>query len=382
MKFLTVPEKETFKTQSVRLTDKDCTCESDEKEILPNNENPVIEISAETKKPLELNPDSDVQYRDNYKIARRSLASISLMGAISGGIGALIHRCITYGLNDLMTGVILIFIVIAVRLFVVHRQAVALTKSKYVLTESDLIASGPADRNDWKLPVSEIEKAVLLGRSRGRHDLVIKTAKSTQVLAGLSEPEKLLQILPAEIQADCSQLEHELKLIAESVRNCKDADELEKVRNLDTFKLHVADSLKSFPEALVLTQKKNAHTNDLIGLSIILLLSILACHFGFSKYALPVIGISIQTSFMAIKAYAEASERVFIISPDALFELDRKNAEVIAISLDRVRIEAGDSPEDGAIIRVDGGVKLSFKCDREVLEVTKNYVNSYPKPKE
>lgn len=382
MKFLTAPEKEIFQTQSISLTEADYARESTEQELLPKAENTVIEISGEGRKPLELKPDSAIQYTDNYKIALRSIVSISLMGAISGGIGSIIHRCITYGLNDLTTGITLTLVVIALRLFIVHRQAVALTKSKYVLTDSELIACGPDDRNDWKLPVSEIERAVLLGRHEGRHDLVIKTAKTTRVLAGLIETENLLRVLPVEIQADYSQLEHKLKLIAESVINCKDAEELENVRNLDTFTVHVADSLKSFPEALVLTQKKNDHKKDLIGLLIILLLSILACYLGYSKYALPVIGILIQTSFVAMKAYAETSERVFIISPDALFELDRKNAEVIAISLDRVRIETGDSPDDGATIRVDGGIKLTFTGDKDFLELTKNYIDSYPKPKE
>ncbi|HNB24218.1 MAG TPA: hypothetical protein PKZ32_17495 [Candidatus Melainabacteria bacterium] len=152
MKFLTAPEKEIFQTQSISLTDADYACESGEQELLPKAEKTVIE-------------------------------------------------CVTYGLNDLMTGITLTLVVIALRLFIVHRQAVALTKSKYVLTESELIACGPDDRNDWKLPVSEIERTVLLGRHEGRHDLVIKTAKTTRVLAGLIEPEKLLQILPVEIQA-------------------------------------------------------------------------------------------------------------------------------------------------------------------------------------
>lgn len=339
----------------------------------------IIPEKTDLNSVLELTADPRVQYQDNYRKASEDIVSMSLNAAIVGGLCAFIHHGLTMqNTSEYLTLVVLFMSLVAFRLWYVHKTASKLAKTKITLTKDYVRASGPYANEDWKVHISHLDKATLISEAAKRKVLVLTTSSSSHTLRGLEEPEKLMLNLSKEIQVDTAALQQKLQEIADSILDCKDADEVEELRDTKQVQARVQKSLsEEFPEARVLQQDFSKVKSDTkMTLALVGIILIFAC-LGFSQYALPLLPIAIFTYLPGILSLRRTVDCLYVFTADALYEIDRKSGTVHTISLNRVVNRKHDSEDDVSLF-IDNRVHLPVHIDKAEAEYIETCLKKYP----
>ncbi len=300
---------------------------------------PPMAVSEDTESQplLEISADPRAQFQENRRMvaARSDTSSLIIVGAMC----AVIHHTITQVSTEPIPIVVaLIIIAIAFRTWYVRREARNHAKTKFSLSEKWLSASGPDISNNWRIPISNLDKATLICESNNKKSLVLTTSTDSRVLRGLADPEKLLRSLPQEIQVDTSALEQKLQVFADSKFECKDVDEVEKFRNAEHVEARVAELLHEFPDARVLKQNFSEIQKTSMSSAFFACVTLVIAYLGYPQFALPVLPIMIFTYLPVLVSLRRTVDCLYVFSPDALFEVDRKSGIVKTISLNHVSI--------------------------------------------
>lgn len=342
---------------------------------------PLISASAEDKlnPVLELDANQQVQFKENYRIsAARSLRFLNNIIAIT--VCVLLHHLITQQQTEPIPFAIAFIIgAVAFREFHVRRKANAATRTKYILTTDSLHASGPDPNSNWKLRISDIVKATLVSGAGNMKSLVISTSYETFVLNGLESPEKLLRMLPSEVQNECSALEKKLQEIADSIHECKDAEEVAQIRDAKLLYQRVQDNLlQEFPDARVLKPNFSKIKDETSFTMIFMIAALAAAFLGYSAYALPIIPIVLVGYLPGLLPLLRTADCLYIFTPDALFELDRKRGMINTITLNRVslREHLGDNTFES--LYVDDQLHVPTRIEKADAAIMNRWIQKYP----
>ncbi len=297
---------------------------------------------------------------------------MSLKAAIVAGLCAAVHHGFTEHQNSMLPeAAILILSVVVIRFWYLHKKASNLAKTKITLTEEYLIATGQDARQDWKVRITNLKKATLISETAKKKSLVVTTSGSSFVLRGLEDPEKLMCKLPQQIQIDTTEPEQKLHKIGNAIFDCKDAEEVEALRDAKQLQARVQEALsETFPEAHVLTQDFSQIKSDTKLTMMIVGIVLIFAYLGYPQISLPLLPIAIFAYLPGLLSIRRTVDCLYVFSADALYELDRKTGTVHTISLNRVANRKSDE-EDGVSLFIDNRVHLPVHIEKTDAEYIK-----------
>ncbi len=356
------------------LAESDKPAKSDELKPLPPK---IVPAETDSQPVLELEADPRAQFQDNCRKVAAGPLSSGLQAAIATGSFAFAHALVTHHkISHLPIAIGLFVFAIVFRMLYIRWRANSQAKTKFSLHENWLTASGPGISKDWKIHVSNLDRATLISGSNKKKSLVLTTSTNTRVLRGLEDPEKLFLSLPREIQVDTSALEQKLQEFADSVFDCKDAEEVALLRDAEHVQTRATESIQEFPEARFLKQD----LSGIVLITIVTALFVCGClavaHFGYSQYSLPLLPFVMVFYLPTLRSLLRTVDCLYVFSADALFELDRKNGLVHAITLDRVSIRG--SVSEGESLYIDNQTGLPVHIEKEDSAYFRRCLKKYP----
>lgn len=324
------------------------------------------------------------QFRENYKVATKSDACVSIKaGLVVGSCGAIIaflrnptsvnsHLFLTIGM----------FICVTMTYFLVAwRKAEKGRKSKYVLSDEKLIAYDSKMNISWQVGFPEMKKAVIVAASKEGENLEISTSENTYVLSGLASPEELLRQLPDRIRVDSSQLAEKLQALAKTIHYRNIEGEVSPQEDFEERKSLLDEVLRDFPEsAHLLPVREAASKKSLrdIALSTLVAIIFIALSPALAIPLLPILLVGIRRELTMME---KATNCLYISSPDAMFELDCKRGLLSQISMTRITLASKLLKKDWECIHIDGqsGIPISF--DKPSFSDLQKHLRNYPHTK-
>lgn len=347
--------------------------------------NPLPKLSTpegtELKSVLEFSADLTQQFNEAYRQEAAGPVSSILKTVTLAVICASVHILVTQQSVWLISiAALLIALVIVFRILYVRRRAHSQVVTKYVLTDDSLQASGPDPSNEWRLRISEIDRAVLVSGADNREHLVLSTRSETFVLRGLDELKKLWNSLPQEVQVDCSALKQKLQQFADSMYECKDADQIEKFNNAKELQKCLQECIQDFPDARVLTRDFRLIRRITIFTLVFSCIPIGFALLGYAQIALPIIPIILFGFLPAFLDWRKTADCHYVFCPDALFEIDSKRGAVNMISLNRLSTRAEIVENDGVSLYSDGQMHIPVRIGKDEEDYIKRCLKKYPNP--
>lgn len=330
------------------------------------NWEPVLEFSADPR----------AQFQENSRMVATGPLNSGFKASTGTAICIIIHHLVTQqNAESIPLAISMIALAIIFRIFYVPWRANSHAKTKYVFKGDWLTGFGRAKGETWKIRISDMERATLISDDGSRKSLVLTTSSSTSVLRGLEDPEKLLHSLPKEIQVDTSELKQKLQQFADSTFVCNDADETALLRDTEQLQLRIKEFIQEFPNARVLKQDFSQIVTAAIATTLIGCGCLAVAYFGYAKYALPFLAIMIFAFLPTLLYLQKTVNCLYVFSPDALFELNRKGGLVHAISLDRVSIHGSQS---GFEMHIDNRIQIPVRVENADSEYVKRCLKKYP----
>jgi len=348
-------------------------------ELVEDAPKAVSETPVSTPMVVEFEANPRVQFEENYKQASENQVSFYLNMFAAVGIVSLLQTLTTGKTSDsslLYTQAILCAAALIIAKVFSQHKAKQLVKRNYVLKDGILSAQGTNAEHDWQIPISNIRKARLCTNENNREKLLVSSNEKTFVLTGLENARTLLQSLPEGVRADDGEVYNKLLSAAQSVHECKDAEEIERLREPAKRGALIAKKLDGAANTIVLQTDFSSY-RLMFTFTLCFLIPLLAGAFlGYAEFCLPLLAIVIFRSVSELIPFLKTSECIYVFSPDALFEVNCKEAAVNTITLNRVSLLAS---EDGEFSLAVDGRRLPAKMSSASLDSVYPALKNYPR---
>lgn len=355
------------------LSEKEGNALSDQAEFNQQHSDPSLTI-------LELEAEPSAQFRDNYRIAAVGDVGLSLKAGAAAGAFSVMHKFLvgSVDMSTLTPALVIVAFICLFRFLFVRKKAIALAKTKYVLTDTEMTALGPDSTKDWTVPITEIKKVAATTHKGKFRNLAFSTGDKTYFIGGLANADMLLERLPQEVKVGGTLLEEKLSAIAASNDEFGDSAEINKVRNYENLQQRIVEEVQHLPNTLLLNTITKSAIDSLIRFMLLTVLVIAGIAFGWASYLVPCSPLLAIIFASRIASLQKSIDCIYVVCPDALFEIDRGGSQK-RIPLDRISMGSEELENGSTSIIIDSWIRIPVKLDDAGFESLKIWLKNYPR---